>query len=57
MRRERLVRIDQKELPAEWQSLNDDEKREVLSLLRIVGIEGVRELLACPQRKRLPKDS
>lgn len=32
-------------LPQEWLELPPDEKRKVLSLLRLVGIEGVRELL------------
>lgn len=52
MFRERLVRTDRKELPPEWQSLSDEGKREVLNLLRNFGIEGVRELLACPQTRR-----
>lgn len=33
-------------LPQEWDALTTEEKREVIHLLKSVGIEGVRELLA-----------
>ncbi|MDG9791960.1 hypothetical protein [Brucella anthropi] len=45
------------DLPLEWNSLSPDEKRDVIDLLKRVGIEGVRELLDDPLRTHRAKGS
>lgn len=55
--KEGLVCISKRELPAEWSSLSKRDKRDVLNLLKGVGIEGVRELLDDPVPKHSAKGS
>lgn len=43
------------EIPIDWSVLTPIEKNEIMNLLRRVGIEGVRELLAYPRQMRPSK--